>query len=151
MSLACYVEKLQCKFVSLFLYPAILNGGVLCYHYVWRAGGWCPQVWPPLSWTLFDQSHMGLHICMLYVLLVPSPRSQRSTFQILHDNWSQSWPTSITLHGCVLWSGPLIPMILQHDTMIYLPLATILNLLKIDFLFSFISLISCGIATWVFM
>ena len=71
---------------------------------------------------------------------------------ISHHNWSQSWPISIKLHGYILLSGPVISMILQHDTMIYLPLATILKLLKLDFfVFTDNSLISSGKSTWVFM
>ena len=89
--------------------------------------------------------HIVFHICMLYgqnsafhVFLVPSPQcsprgSQRSTFQISHDNWSQSWPILMKLHGCIPWSGPMFPIVLLPDTMNYVPLAAILNLLKIDF------------------
>ena len=128
---------------------AILNGGVLCYHYVWwRAGGRMAST--SLTTFILDTIwpiHMGLHICMLYgqnsafhVFLVPSPQcspqgSQRSTFQISHDNWSQSWPILMKLHGCIPWSGPMVPIVLLHDTMNYVPLAAILNLLKIDFFY----------------
>ena len=119
-----------------FLYPAILNGGVLCYHYVRRAGlvGWCPQVWPPLSWTPLTNPY-GPYVvwkkfcvsCIFGPLPQCFPRgSQRSTFQIWHDNWSQSWPILMKLHGCIPWSGSMVPIVLLLDTMNYVPLAAIL-------------------------
>ena len=37
------------------------------------------------------------------------------------------------LHGCIPWSGPMVPIVLLPDTMNYVPLAAILNLLKLDF------------------
>ena len=50
-------------------------------------------------------------------------------------NWSQSnsrW-ILMKLHGCIPWSGPMFPIVLLPDTMNYVPLAAISNLLKIDF------------------
>ena len=108
--------------------------------------------------------HIAFHICMLYgqnsafhVFLVPSPQctprgSQRSTFQISHDNWSQSWPILMKLHGSIPWSGPMVPIVLQRDIMNYVPLAAILNLLKIDlFLFLLNSLKKFGQSIWAFL
>ena len=107
---------------------------------------------------------MDQHLWMLHgqnsvfhVLLVPFPQcsprgSEISTDQISYDNWSQSWPTSIKLHGCILWSGPVIPMILLLDTMNYVPLAAILNLLKIDFFWFLLnSLKKFGQSIWAFL
>ena len=108
--------------------------------------------------------HMGLHICMLYgqnsafhVFLVPSsqcsPRGwQRSTFQISHDNWSQSLPILMKRHGCIPWSGPMVPIVLLLDTMNYVPLAAVLNLLKIDLFWFFLnSLKKFGQSIWAFL
>ena len=88
-----------------FFYPTILNGGVLCYHFVRRMGGRADGV------HKFDHLYLGHHLtnpygpsymyvvwtkfCVSCIFWSPPPsvlpgghKGRLSRFQ--HDNWSQN-------------------------------------------------------------